>query len=564
MTFTDPNLYKQIREDGRIVYHLGSLGPLPKDTDPAKPYHLGPYTDGNVSVPGHWWNARATDRTNCPLKIIRTPAQIIAANRMFPYGNTGCKILPLPALVPYTPMGSSNITIYMPTTGERSDIGLITDPSAVFMLGGAPDTMLAWAQSNDSCPLHFRDEATGKPIDLIKYPQANAYDLPQKQGSPFLVKGPPDPQAPQYSKFGGGWTPQQAHFCEMSYIAHMATDDAGFLESLQYNTNFTVLCDASHSSAAGAIISGETRGIAWTLRLLFMAHVATQGAEAAGTLPNSCHPSSYFKTLLDNALAYYSKVAADPNNQTFRLIGEFARFSPWTVDYLLTALAFGVLTGHSDWAPLYLWCLGNVIARTNGTSGYPPGFGTSYRLSCYPLFTVTNDLGTFPTTDADTSKPQFTWKQAFDALVDDPEVNVSQAQHDALAANPLNGGVGLIPAYSEYMMTTRAVLVMADYLDKKGLAAVRATYPDLDTSLANAERMFRSVGTVNARVSVVSDPSAPPVILPPLPPPAEPPPPVEPPPVIPPAVPPPVHLPATLAGIAARVTQLKTIVGVPS
>ena len=52
-------------------------------------------------------------------------------------------------------------------------------------------------------------------------------------------------------------------------------------------------------------------------------------------------------------------------------------------------------------------------------------------------------------------------------------------------------------------MASRAVLVMASYLDKKGLANVRGMYTDLDTSNANVDRMVRNYGSVNPRASVV-------------------------------------------------------------
>jgi hypothetical protein len=470
--------------DGRTVYHRGTLfdGVIPA---PAPAYQVGAN-----SVPPHSWNARWTDRAGKPIKVNKTPAQIVAANRMFPFGDTGCKVGGVADYQFAGPMDWAGITRYMPQTGERPDIGLLTDPSALYMLGGSPGPMLAWAQAAGSCPMHFRDETTGKPIDLLRYPQANCSDLPDLQGRPYLLKGPPDPVAPQYSGFDGGWGVQQAHFCEMSYVAYMATGDIGFLEDLQYEANFMVLTNASASTPLGAVVAGELRGIAWSFRQLFMAHIATKDAEAAGPLPDSCQPSSYFKKLLDQSLAYYTKIAADPKNQTFRLLNEFGRFSPWTVDYFLLALAFGVLTGHADWEPLYLWCLGNAIARTNGKSGFPPGTGTPYRLSTNP--------------GGDTSKPQFTWQQAFDALVGDPEVALTQAQHDALIANPLNGGKSFMNDSDDYMQGTRAVLTVADYLDKKGMAAVRKTYPDFDTSLQNAERMFLANRIVNPRVSVVS------------------------------------------------------------
>jgi len=71
-----------------------------------------------------------------------------------------------------------------------------------------------------------------------------------------------------------------------------------------------------------------------------------------------------------------------------------------------------------------------------------------------------------------------------------------------LNADPYHGGTPM--KGMEYLMTTRAVLVMADYLDKKGLAGVRQAYPNFDNCLKNVNRMFSATGRVNARVSVVS------------------------------------------------------------
>ena len=377
-------------------------------------------------------------------------------------------------------------------TGERPDIGLVTDNSGYFMLGDSPDPMIDWALSAGSCPMHYRDESTGKPVDLLKYPTANSYSS-SAQGKPWLLRGPmiTAPRGGQFSSWGGGWEPQQAHYTEMSYVAYLATQDPGFLEDLQYSANFTVLCDNAKSAVLKkATLHGEYRGVAWALRNLYMAHAATQDAEAAGALPASCMPSSYFKALLDNALALYSASITNPTRQPFRLVSDLVSagnpsipvFAPWQCDYMLTALALGVLTGHSDWTPLYLWALGNAIARTDAASGYPPGYGGAYYL--------------------DGTKPD--WQSAFLAGV--PGLGgaepPSPEQVADLKADPYHGGTPLKGV--EYLMTTRAVLVMADYLDKKGLAGVRQTYPNFDSCLKNVDRMFANSRLVNARVSVVA------------------------------------------------------------
>ena len=152
---------------------------------------------------------------------------------------------------------------------------------------------------------------------------------------------------------------------------------------------------------------------------------------------------------------------------------------PWQVDYQLTALAFGILTGHADWAPFYLWLLGNLIARTNGTSGYPPGYGTAYYMKANPAG----------------------WAAAFAALISDPDGNLKQAQYDSLKSDPYNGGIAMTG--HEYIMTTRAALIMAARLEKLGLVNVRAVYPELDKCIATVDRMVRAGGAMNARTSVV-------------------------------------------------------------
>lgn len=464
--------------DGSWRTHNGSIfaGVAPK--------HLGPYTEDGLTVDMHWWNSLARKRAT-PITAVRSPDQIVTAKQMFPYGDTGCTILPVGTFTFKGPMDWAGMTQYMPSGGERPEIGLITDPSALFMLGGSPQSMLAWAQANDSWPIHFIDETTGRSIDLLKYPKANANDN-ASLGQPWLPKGEPDPKAPAYTTWGDGFTPQQAHYTEMTYVAYLATLDIGFLENVQSNATFGVVADGWISGQRNiATIYGELRGIAWAFRNLFMAHVATLDAEARGILPATCHPSSYWKQVLDNQLAYYSQFMVDPANQVFRLVSGVGTFAPWQCDYMLMTLAFGVLTGHSDWTPLYLWALGNAIARTNNTpwqsGGYPPGYGGAYWMDAKP-----------------------TWYESFLAMSPAPPLNSpppSQATIDALKLDPLNGGRAM--NNNESMMTTRTVLITADYLEKLGLVNVRGMYPELDNCIKICTTMTKNYGAVNARASII-------------------------------------------------------------
>jgi len=167
----------------------------------------------------------------------------------------------------------------------------------------------------------------------------------------------------------------------------------------------------------------------------------------------------------------------------------------------LMALAFGVLTGHTDWIPFYVWALGNVIARTNGTSGFPPGYGTPYYMNRVPW--KTDATGKPMPGEFNMTATPFNWAQSADyCMTTDRDGSPLRPEQIAvLKADPLNGGKAMTGI--ESMMCTRAVLIAAAYLEKKGLANIRATYPELDRCVANADRMVRNSGSVNPRVSLI-------------------------------------------------------------
>ena len=72
-------------------------------------------------------------------------------------------------------MGTAGIATYMPTTGERDDIGLLTEPQAEFVAtrsNAARGAMLAQAEASGSISWHMRDEGVGGPINFERHPNA--------------------------------------------------------------------------------------------------------------------------------------------------------------------------------------------------------------------------------------------------------------------------------------------------------------------------------------------------------------------------------------------------------
>ena len=75
------------------------------------------------------------------------------------------------------------------------------------------------------------------------------------------------------------------------------------------------------------------------------------------------------------------------------------------------------------------------------------------------------------------------------------EVMMSLADHNAILADPYHGGKLWEKVDYTSFAGCRFALIAADHVDRKGLADVRATYPDFDTCLANVERMFKNLTT---------------------------------------------------------------------
>jgi hypothetical protein len=486
-----PNYFVEFRADGSIAFILGTIW-----TDAATHLNITAHhvkiedNSGAVvydaDLTDHWWGACWTYRPK-PLRAVRTPAQIVAMRASFPFGDTGVPVKgPSKAATYKGPMDTSTVTVYMPTTGERGDIGHLTDASAWWMLGNPPDGMFAWAQAGDSCSIRFRDEKTGRPIDLLKNPTANCY-FSSAQGTPW-IRGAVD-------KGTNPWTAQEAHFCDMWFLACMATQDLNILEGLQYAANFMLLNDNALSRKQGkAVLHGEYRGLAWAFGMLFKAWFATKDAEARGPLPAFLHPSSYWQTLIDQSADYYLSQMTGHPYETFSLMCKMGRYSPWMHDYLCTTMGLGALMGQPKAATIFNKIIKNNVDRASGKSGYPYAYMNPYRMN--------TSQPAVPGKDGDLKQPPLDWPGAFKSFIGDYEAPITQADYDRIIVDQSNGGVQLRP--SGYINEFRSAMAMADYLDKNGIVPVRATHPDFDLAYGHALTFYKNYGHPYLRTAVVA------------------------------------------------------------
>lgn len=470
----------------------------------------------------HPWNCQYTVRKN-PVTIVNTPQKLIDLGLVPIYGNTGTrnqnvsysKFVPPwdPSLKTTLLWSTSSITKYMPTTGERPDIGLFTDVESAWLAGGASDGMLAWAFSAGSFPIHWQDpKGTGLGIDVLKYPGCNAYDAEGYQGdpvrtlpSPYIIKGPRDPVS-GYFRFSNGCQPQNAHFCSMSYTATIATLDPVFLLELQEEADFNIGDSAEGFTPDGRrVMAGEYRGIAWGNALLLKAWVATQYFEKLDLLIAGFHkPSSYYAQLLANTLEFYTTAMATIGAQRFGLLLDMTVFSPWQHDYNLEGHCFAALTKKTDWVQTLIHCLKNVVDRYSGKPGaaggiYPPAWPGYYLPTRDYDGNLLGDLGAvfdhFYVSEQDNLATATAHGQSYD-------IQITPETYATLKADPMNGGH--LMGSAGYILSTRMVFSFADYLDKRGDALIRASLPDFDAAKANVELLFKNYNYCESRTQVVS------------------------------------------------------------
>lgn len=488
------------------------VGPLPQHT--VTTVEAGATLE-SITLDHHPWNGDRTLRP-IPVALKKTPLDLINLRLVPIFGDTGNAVGNVGYRPVVKPWDKSNVTFYMPTTGERPDIGQYPDVAALALMGGSVLGMVAWFMAMEGCPDHWVDGRTGLPPDILQYPGLNAADFEDLQGvpgkpSPYVIKGHkalPGEYGAGYWMFEDGWEPQPAHYLDARYVYTVMTEDPVGLVHLQQSAVFTLGKSCELWTADGRRVqAGEYRGIGHSIGIMIKAIAATRDAERGGWFDAKIHhPSSHLDQLLANTLEYYLVESQKGCALGFNLINQSSTIGFWQHAYLTINLALGVLTGQTSgapWAPamktLFMHCLKSVVDRYSGKSGWPPAYIAYY----VDLF--------------DDSKVQLLdLGKAFDHLYQTEQQNVvnaanqippqvyipavTKAQYDALKKDGMNGGA--IVAGAEYQQTDHAILVLTSYLQKLGYVDA-STVPFFAEALANAETLFRRAGTCNPRYSIV-------------------------------------------------------------
>jgi len=352
------------------------------------PLNLGPYlitlTRGEkrlavIEVPRHFWFSRWRWQS-APRPVTAHVAALGERGLIPPLASPSERF---PSRAPasakaeyYRTMELAGLAPDMGATGERNDIGLVTEHQARFLCTQAKDalsTLRAQAEAAGTLPWHVRDERTGAPVDLDRHQEMTWY-------------GGRDVGKPHISLGETGIRIDSAHQPAVAYVPYLLTGDPYHLEDLQFAANF----NRGSLPPQYRLSIPQPRAFAWSLRTLAQAAKVTPEA-----VPQWLLPADYFRKDLDRTRTWFEKEYVDnpePLRRVFRATDNLAYardepqapggtwISPWQHEFVAAAMGWVVLMGFEQWRRAFIWQVEGTLARTSGGSGWNRAYPSPYRL----------------------------------------------------------------------------------------------------------------------------------------------------------------------------------------
>ena len=376
---TDGSRHEIVVEYGTELNFAPNSAPVP--VSGASPAHiLSPYTATisggglagpvTIRVPKHWWGARWRWQSG-RRPIVRRLADLVAMKALPPYAAAALYNGPQPparGIAWAGPMTTAGLDTGMGDTGDRPEIGFITEFQACYLLAVssvAEETMRSQAEAAGTLAIHVRDAATGAPFSVQKYPYtALLYSM-----TPDKNKIPPPRQAVSAPEW---FVTNLAHFPSLGFVPWLLTDDPFFLEEEQFASNYGMIEGNYHNlneKLPGLCGPSQTRGWAWGMRNLFR-----MAAFAPEQPPAWLAPRSYWRACVADNLTYAKKYVASPSPlcKIFNMIIETGFISVFMVDYLEIVLGWAAWSGlFPDWAPVVAYAAGPRLAMFRDPAAGP-------------------------------------------------------------------------------------------------------------------------------------------------------------------------------------------------
>jgi hypothetical protein len=296
-------------------------------------------------------------------KVTVTPLQLLKTQRAFPFAKASIRGKRRPRkTLSYTP----GAWFDNPSLEGGEEGALINNATGLWLAGGDPHNMLAWAEAHGSLPDHWVDPDTGRIYSIVDHPTGTAHKNPAfTTDSPILLDG--------------------AHYPSLCFVPYLATGDRYYLEEVQFAANYHLwsMNPEYRGRDQGFLYTGETRAYAWGLRDLVAAYLATP----AGDVPAPLLPKAHWGRIIDNNRAEFERrwVKNGVNNPLtgchFAVDLKPNHVAPWQQDWLGAVMGWMIWTGDpllAKWRANYEWHMRQAIDRSSGQAGYPRSRAVQY------------------------------------------------------------------------------------------------------------------------------------------------------------------------------------------
>lgn len=337
------------------------------------------------------WHKVIYSTNTPPLNVQHDVAYIVRTGVIQNYDTaTGVNSGAIP-IVSYQPLGAAGITQYMPGTGDRADIGPMTQANAMWLLSQnivARSAARAQADAAASIPWHFWDPRTGDYISLDDYPTLWA----DPRGNPTLTQPVRD----------ASWTTDTSHQPDLSFIPYLLRGSRFDLDQINAQATFAELTtwNAPRQNGKGIVVNGvdQVRAQAWNLR---------QVDNAAWANPDGSRMKSYWQRLLANNYSFLLSTLLPEHTANAGAVAGYVQgdlrstqlsIAPWQQDFLVGTVATSALRGNSDAKKVMQWMANWQVGRfTHQADGHGLAAAVAYIYSIGPdssaHFTSWSQLG---------------------------------------------------------------------------------------------------------------------------------------------------------------------------
>jgi hypothetical protein len=270
------------------------------------------------------------------------------------------------------PMGAGAAEPYMPSTGGRSDIGLLPGWAVSYLLTmdkRAKQVTLGTANLAGSWSSHYRNKTTDRPVSLFDFPYMTIWGNATDTMNPATHKAESFPICATPTGCATPNVHDTAHQPGFAYLPYLVTGDYYYLEELQFWAMWNSFASNPfyRENIKGLLSQDQVRGQAWNLRTL---------SEAAYITPDDDPLKSQFNYFMSTNLDWYmtNYVNNSATNNLGVLTHSYAfpyddgtSVAPWMDDFFTSAAGHSSELGYTSAKPILVWKSKFPIERMTGT-----------------------------------------------------------------------------------------------------------------------------------------------------------------------------------------------------